>query len=129
MRDEPLVAGRGSGRSAEKERFWRHRVSQQASSKLTVRSFCTQAGLSEPSFYAWRREWAERDSAARLAVSAVPAEPVAASSSPIFLSVTIEPTAAGSIEVVLPSGLVIRVPTRDAAALRTVLEVLEPRTC
>jgi hypothetical protein len=31
--------------------------------------------------------------------------------------------------MVLPSGLLVRVPAHDAAALRTVLELLEPRSC
>jgi hypothetical protein len=121
--------GRGPARSAARERFWRQQVSRQTRSKLTVREFCAQAGLSGPSFYAWRRELSQRDSGARLAEATAHTEPSAAPSSANFLPVTIGPAAAGPIEVVLPSGLVIRVPAQDAATLRTVLELLEPRSC
>ena len=52
---------------------------------------------------------------------------------PRFLPVTIAGTRCGAaarhVEVVLPSGLLVRVPAQDTAALRTVLEFLEPRSC
>ena len=129
--------GHGPARSAAKERFWRQHVSGQARSKLTVRDYCRQAGLSEASFYAWRRELVQRDSgpgeAARRAGQLADAEPTTArTASPAaasFLPVTIGAAAAGPIEVALPSGLVIRVPAQNAAALRTILELLEPRSC
>jgi len=44
-----------------KERFWRRVVGQWRRSGLTIRDFCEQQSLSEPSFYAWRRTIAERD--------------------------------------------------------------------
>jgi hypothetical protein len=137
--------GRGPARSATKERFWRQQVSRHARSKLTVRDYCAQAGISEPSFYAWRSELARRNS-----VTGRPArsEPTAAGGTvsgagrplgppverPRFLPVMIAgyPPAgavASHVEVVLPSGLLIRVPAQDAAALRTVLELLEPQSC
>ena len=47
-----------------KEHFWRTMVRQWRSSGLSVRVFCEQRRLSEPSFYAWRRSLAERDAAA-----------------------------------------------------------------
>ena len=128
---------RGQRRSVAKERLWRRHVAQQARSKLSVRQYCGQVGLSEPSFYAWRRELAERDSAtgepARLETRANHAGPAPArASSPpptSFLPVTIAAPAAAPIELVLPSGLLVRVAAHDAAALRTVLTVLEGRAC
>ena len=48
-------------RSGEREAFWREQVRRQAASGLSVRRFCEQRRLSEPSFYAWRRTLAERD--------------------------------------------------------------------
>ena len=51
-------------RSAEREAFWRSEVARQAASGVSVRRFCKERGLSEPSFYAWRRTLQERDSAA-----------------------------------------------------------------
>lgn len=44
-----------SERSAERERFWRSMVDQQRQAGQTVRAFCREKDLSEPSFYAWRR--------------------------------------------------------------------------
>ena len=54
--------GHGPAPSAAKERIWRQHVSRHGRSKLTVRDYCAQAGISEPSFYAWRSELARRDS-------------------------------------------------------------------
>jgi hypothetical protein len=128
-------AGRGPGRNEAKERVWRQHIERQRRSKLTVRDFCAQAGISEPSFYAWRRELARRDSEiGRPAPSEPKASRRTATSTPRFLPVTIAgyPRAgavASHVEVVLPSGLLVRVPAQDTAALRTVLEFLEPRSC
>ena len=44
-----------------KEQFWRDTLQQFRGSGQTVRAFCKQRGLTEPSFYAWRRTIAERD--------------------------------------------------------------------
>jgi hypothetical protein len=53
----------GGKRDRGKERFWRQVVRQWRRSGLTVRAFCGAQGLSEPSFYAWRRIIAERERA------------------------------------------------------------------
>ena len=50
-------------RSGEREAFWREQVRRQAASRLSVRRFCVEKGLSEPSFYAWRRTLSQRDQA------------------------------------------------------------------
>lgn len=62
-----------SKRLADKERFWRSMVKQQRQGGATVRAFCRERGISEPSFYAWRKELQRRDaqrpaSASRAAV-------------------------------------------------------------
>lgn len=46
---------------SEKEEFWRFVLTQRIESGLSVRDFCRQEGLSEPSFYSWRRTIAGRD--------------------------------------------------------------------
>lgn len=48
-------------RDAGRERFWRKMLQRQAGSGLSVRAFCRREGLTEPSFYAWRRTIARRD--------------------------------------------------------------------
>lgn len=56
---------KGPARSASKERFWRKHVSDQARGGLTARAYCEAHGLSEHSFYGWRRELSERDREAK----------------------------------------------------------------
>ena len=48
-------------RSAEKEAFWRGHVGQQAVNGGSIRGYCREHRLSEPLFYAWRREIQYRD--------------------------------------------------------------------
>jgi hypothetical protein len=123
-------SGRGPSRSAAKERIWRQYIERQRRSKLTVRDFCAQSGVSEPSFYAWRSELARRDSVTGRPARREPTAPRrSVTSTPRFLPVTITPPVASHVELVLPSGLLIRVPAQDTAALRTVLELLEGRSC
>lgn len=57
----------GPARSAAKERTWRKHVADQARSGLNARAYCQRKGLSEPSFYAWRRELARRDEVSQAA--------------------------------------------------------------
>lgn len=52
---------KGPVRSAAKERTWRKHVADQGRSGLTARAYCQAHGLSEHSFYGWRRELLERD--------------------------------------------------------------------
>ena len=47
--------------STEREQFWRRHLDQQRASGLSVREYCHLHGLSEHSFFAWRRTIAERD--------------------------------------------------------------------
>lgn len=45
-----------SKRSVEKELVWRGLVEEQRRSGLSIRKFCQQRQISEPSFYAWRKK-------------------------------------------------------------------------
>jgi transposase-like protein len=47
--------------NAEKEQFWRLVFDEHFSSGLSVRAFCRQESLSEPSFYSWRRTFRDGD--------------------------------------------------------------------
>ncbi len=51
-------------RDPEKERFWRRAFKEWRRSGLSVREFCDWQSLAEASFYAWRRELAQRGRAA-----------------------------------------------------------------
>ena len=40
----------------DQEQFWRMAIETWQTSGLSVRQFCTDEGLSEPSFYSWRKK-------------------------------------------------------------------------
>ncbi len=111
-------------RDLGKEQFWRGILGRWDSRKQTVREFCAEHGVSEPSFYSWRRIIAERDeqAAARL-VSATPAD----DDPPTFVPIQVAGLpSAPMLEVVVGSGHLVRVPPEfDAATLRRLLAVLE----
>jgi hypothetical protein len=116
------MAKRGQ-RDGGKERFWRRMLRQWRRSGLSVRGFCAEHDLAEPSFYAWRRIVAERDQES----APVRAKPALNSvgRTPRFVPVRVIETAA-SIEVVLPRGPVLRISRGfDADALRQLLAILE----
>ena len=110
-------------RSVEKEQFWRLVLDEQAESGMTVRAFCRQEGISEPSFYAWRRELAVRDGKVTPATSnngkaaplsgkppIVPVQVVGLDSSPgrkAIAEVCPSPQRT-SIEVATPNGFTLR---------------------
>ena len=43
-------------RSVEKEQFWRGIVEGHVGSGLSIRDYCRQQNVSEPSFYVWRQK-------------------------------------------------------------------------
>ncbi|MEJ7591358.1 MAG: hypothetical protein WKF77_07400 [Planctomycetaceae bacterium] len=47
-------------RRIEKEAYWQGHVDGQAAGGLSVRAYCLDHWLSEPSYYAWRRKLQER---------------------------------------------------------------------
>jgi hypothetical protein len=133
------MAGRARGRNGDKERFWRQVVEGHAGSGLSVRQYCTDRGVSEPSFFAWRRELAQRDVPANeparsSSQRSVSARAMSQRSAPLgFAQLQIapsEPASGVSIEIVLPTGIRIRVP-RGACqdTLCNVLGALERRPC
>lgn len=123
-------------RDAAKERYWRRLLGQWRRSGMTGRDFCARHSLSEPSFYAWKREIAQRDHEVQTRTKATtrvsgprrgrtPALPA-------FVPVTLDapPSATDPLEVVLTRGRVVRVPAGfDADALRQLLAVLEEPSC
>jgi hypothetical protein len=119
-------------RSEEKEQFWRQMVDGHAGSGLSVWRYCSDRGVSEQSFFAWRKELARRDAAARQKR----ARSAATNQSPAPIRFAQLQIAAGELvggaclEIVLPTGIRIRVP-RGACqdTLSDVLGVLEGRPC
>ena len=74
--------------NAATTQLWNERMQRFARSGLRTAAFCEREGVSQPSFYAWRRPLRE--------------------GSPRFLPVHVVPPAAAPVEVVLPSGCVLR---------------------
>jgi hypothetical protein len=118
----------------EKEAFWRGVVEGFAGSGLTVRAHCAAAGVSEPSFFWWRRELARRASAPKpaagrpplfvpLAVAEAAAEPAAPELPP-------KPHIAAGVEVRLRGGRVLRLTGPvDRRLLGELLAALEAAPC
>ena len=98
----------------EKRAFWRMVVQMQEESGLSVRKFCEREGLGQASFFAWRRkfraEGAERCEHGDESVRLVPVK-------------LVEEKGPSAVEVVSPSGLILRV--GDDANTENVRRVLQ----
>jgi transposase-like protein len=105
-------------RRSSKERFWRQMVRQWRSSGLSIRDFCKDRQISEPSLYAWRRTIAQRDAeAARFVPVQIVAEEKPA--------VAKDPSSNG-LELLLGAGRVLRIGAGfDEATLRRLLALLQ----
>jgi transposase len=125
----------GKRRDPAREKFWRRTIQRQQHSGLSVRDFCGREGLKDWTFRWWRQELARRDrqtsAALRGEQEGEPTESV-----PIFLPVrvvdleAVSPRPVPSIEIVLTTGPVVRVPFGfDPSTLGQVLAVLEGRPC
>jgi hypothetical protein len=123
-------------RDPAKEKYWRRLLALWRRSGQTGRDFCAEHQLSEPSFYAWKREIAQRDQEQVAQTQAAPrlsaSQRSAAAALPAFLPVTMDVAAAAAsrLEVVLSHGCVLRVrPGFDTDVLRQLLAVLEEPSC
>jgi len=94
-------------------------VRQWHRSGVSVRAYCEEHGLSEPSFYGWRRSLAERDA---VGVRFVPVH-VAAEPGP---QTPADAAAAAALELVLGAGRRLRIgPGFDGPTLQRLLPLLE----
>src|ERR1700687_1325909 len=98
-------------RAATKNEQWRERIAEQERSGLSVKQFCKEQGLTECSFYAWRKRL-RGQGPVRFALVERGA-------------VRQEPATEASLELVLATGERLRIGSGvDAATLRTVLDAL-----
>ena len=96
--------------NAATHRLWHQRMERFARCGLSIAAFCRSEGVSQPSFYAWRRRLHNE--------------------SPRFLPVRVIPPAAAPVEVLLPSGCVLRLaPGCELAWVHDLLEVLGVSSC
>jgi hypothetical protein len=104
-------------RRLDREQFWRKLIRRQQRSGQSIRAFCAEQGVSEPSFFAWRKKLAGPDNERQ----------------PDFVPVHVVDgslQSAGHIEILLPGSRRVRVETGfDRQTLRDVLTVLEEATC
>ena len=100
------------------ETAWRERLSRFRRGNLTVAEFCRREGVSNPSFYQWRKrlESGRRSSGSRRPSSS--GSPAARGSNP-FVAVSVSSLAVAEVE--FPNGVRIRVPATNAEALRVAL--------
>jgi transposase-like protein len=120
---------KGPARDGGKERFWREAVGQQGRSGQSVRAYCRDHGLSEASFYAWRGELKRR----RAMRSEKASERMGGNTTfvPVRLAASIAaPIGVASIEVALPSGVMLRLPTSmEPASVAALLIAWERGRC
>ena len=110
----------------EKELHWREILERQANSGLSIRGFCAAEGISQPSFYSWRKRL--RAESLKPSTAEAPSDMQdEARQERLFLPLGML-DAAPTLEIIHPSGCRIRW-TGDAspAALRRALEALDQR--
>lgn len=114
----PTEAPRPTGPRVASRQLWVERLERFAASGLRPAAFCAQEGVSLPSFYAWKRRLAAPDG------DASPRQ----DPGPRLLPVRLPSPAA--VEVVLPHGTLLRLPTGcDPAWVRALVEALGGLPC
>ena len=113
-------------KNVEKELQWREILDRQAGSGFSIREFCAREGISQPSFYAWRKKFRERkndETQGRKPRRRVDGPDNDREFIPLKLC-----DAASALEVIHPLGYQIRVTGQvNVSALRQVLDVLDGR--
>ncbi len=100
-------------RTGSRSDQWRERITEQERSGTSVKQFCKERGLTECSFYAWRKRLREQQAPVRFAL----VERQGARRQ--------EAAEQASLELVLATGARLRISAGvDSATLRTVLEAL-----
>jgi hypothetical protein len=101
----------------DQQQFWQMVLDTFKSSELSIRQFCKQEGLSEPSFYSWRKRLTR--------VDASDADKEAVCQPDPFIQVSLPTEQHGSLELVLSSGHTLRIGSgADSQTLTTVLSAL-----
>lgn len=127
--------GSGRRRPAETESRWRRIIGELDRSGLSLRGFAAGRGLNPNTVTFWRYELRRRDGAGHAAAARAVATPDEVSPAPTFLPVAVsgqvpaaeERTVAGTIEIMLMSGHIVRVTgVVDGDRLREVLSLLDP---
>ena len=114
-------------KTTEKGLRWREILKRQASSGVSVREFCRTAGVSEPSFYAWRKKLGTRKTNNRAPAGTATPRQDRADNGRAFVPLQVL-DAAQALEIIHPLGYRIQVTGDvDPVALRRVIEALDER--
>lgn len=107
----------------EQQQFWQMVIDTWQSSDLSVRQFCRQEGLSEPSFYSWRKKLTKCDEPE----DSVPKEPASSD----FIAVSLPETHSAGLELILSSGNTLRIGSSvgSKALTRTISVLQEAGLC
>lgn len=96
------------------ESVWRERLARFESGNLTVAEFCDREGVSNPSFYQWRKRLKDDDGQSRQR-GRTDREDESGGFVPVNVAALIE------AEIELPNGIKVRVPATNVQVLRTVI--------
>jgi hypothetical protein len=107
-------------RRRRRDQFWRDTIAAWKKSGQTVAAFCSAHGLGESTFFAKRRELTRREQS--------PNAPTSPAPNASFTAVRVIPDP--TIEVVVPGGVVVRVPVgADATAVARLVLALRGAPC
>ncbi len=105
---------------------WRARLRAWRNSGLSVAAYCRQIGVSQPSFYQWRRKLEAAASGDHVPGRTGGAD--RAGQSPQAFAYL--PVQVVGLEIVLPNGVLVRVPPDcDRTLLRDVVRLWEDEAC
>jgi transposase len=113
----PIMSTKQKESKKDQRQFWQMAIETWQSSGLSIRRFCKQEGLSEPSFYAWRKRLPQVDESDADKEAVCQSEP--------FIQVSLPTEKHGGLELVLSSGHILRISSpADTQTLTTVLSAL-----
>ena len=116
--------------SDERKRFWRDLIERQRTSGLNISGFCAESGISQNSFYVWKKRLLTTTQQGRVAMPRRKhrrKKAVAKSLVPVRVipDVSHQPATAKAIEIAWPNGIALRVaPGYDSKTLREVFGLL-----
>jgi hypothetical protein len=112
--------------SAERRRFWQQLFTSWRKSDLTVQAFCETQGVSEASFYTWRKKLSFASGRNRKSTATTSRGFRTKASSPDFIEVTLPGHSSGHLELRLPTGGTLSFPPEiERQSLHEILTVFQ----
>ena len=112
--------------SAERRRFWQRLFTSWRKSDLTVRDFCETQGVSEASFYTWRKKLSLASGRNRKSTVTTSRGFRTEVSPPDFIEVALPDRSSGRLELRLPAGGTLSFPPEiERQSLHEILTVFQ----